>query len=175
MADATAFHRRCPGGVPLGLTPTTSTTLMTVIGDILVVNVMNRSGFTIRDYALRHHGGYLGLTPPAKILTKAHHPLITYNLGTATITYNPNLTPLCRPLYKGMLHHPGNLRGIRKHPYVAIVAARMERSYNVAPHQRCNRPIRKTRHTRRRHRRFPGAGRGGTHLRRLTAYRGQHV
>ena len=45
---------------PLGLTPTTSTTLMTVIGDVLVVNVMRLTGFTAAQYALRHHGGYLG-------------------------------------------------------------------------------------------------------------------
>ncbi len=44
----------------LGLTPTTSTTVMTVIGDILVVTTMRRIGFTNRDYAIRHHGGYLG-------------------------------------------------------------------------------------------------------------------
>lgn len=44
----------------LGLTPTTSTTVMTVIGDILVVGTMRRIGFTNRDYAIRHHGGYLG-------------------------------------------------------------------------------------------------------------------
>lgn len=45
---------------PLGLTPTTSTTVMTVIGDILVVKVMQKSGFTVEDYSKRHHGGYLG-------------------------------------------------------------------------------------------------------------------
>ena len=45
---------------PLGLTPTTSTTVMTVIGDVLVVSVMKRIGFTSDDYAKRHHGGYLG-------------------------------------------------------------------------------------------------------------------
>lgn len=45
---------------PLGLTPTTSTTVMTVLGDILVVRTMQRIGFEHRDYALRHHGGYLG-------------------------------------------------------------------------------------------------------------------
>lgn len=44
----------------LGLTPTTSTTVMTVIGDILVVNTMKRIHFTSKDYAKRHHGGYLG-------------------------------------------------------------------------------------------------------------------
>jgi arabinose-5-phosphate isomerase len=44
----------------LGLTPTTSTTVMTVIGDILVVSTMKRIGFTNEEYAKRHHGGYLG-------------------------------------------------------------------------------------------------------------------
>ncbi len=45
---------------PLGLTPTTSTTVMTVIGDALVVCLMEKIGFSSHDYALRHHGGYLG-------------------------------------------------------------------------------------------------------------------
>lgn len=45
---------------PLGLTPTTSATTMAVIGDVLVVLMMKRIGFTSRDYARRHHGGYLG-------------------------------------------------------------------------------------------------------------------
>lgn len=45
---------------PLGLTPTTSTTMMTVIGDILVVGTMTAIGYTSEQYAKRHHGGYLG-------------------------------------------------------------------------------------------------------------------
>ena len=45
---------------PLGLTPTTSTTVMTVVGDILVVSMMEKINFTKEDYAKRHHSGYLG-------------------------------------------------------------------------------------------------------------------
>ncbi len=45
---------------PLGLSPTTSTTVMTVIGDALIVLMMEKIGFTNEDYAKRHHGGYLG-------------------------------------------------------------------------------------------------------------------
>jgi arabinose-5-phosphate isomerase len=45
---------------PLGLTPTTSTTVFTVIGDALVVMMMEKIGFKSADYAKRHHGGYLG-------------------------------------------------------------------------------------------------------------------
>lgn len=44
----------------LGMTPTTSTTAMTVIGDILVVETMKETKFTIEEYSKRHHGGYLG-------------------------------------------------------------------------------------------------------------------
>jgi arabinose-5-phosphate isomerase len=46
---------------PLGLTPTTSTTVMTVIGDALVVLLMEKIGFNATDYSKRHHGGYLGI------------------------------------------------------------------------------------------------------------------
>jgi len=45
----------------LGLTPTTSTTVMTVIGDALVVLMMGKIKFNATDYAHRHHGGYLGM------------------------------------------------------------------------------------------------------------------
>lgn len=60
LADATLHTGNAPEVCPLGMTPTTSTTQMTVIGDILVVNVMKRTGFTRAEYAKRHHGGYLG-------------------------------------------------------------------------------------------------------------------
>ena len=45
---------------PLGLTPTISTTLMTVIGDILVVELMKKIKFSKQEYSKRHHSGYLG-------------------------------------------------------------------------------------------------------------------
>lgn len=45
---------------PLGLTPTTSTTVMNVIGNILVTLMMEKINFSKREYGKRHHGGYLG-------------------------------------------------------------------------------------------------------------------
>jgi arabinose-5-phosphate isomerase len=45
---------------PLGLAPTTSTTVMTVVGDLLVVGMMDKIKFTREEYAKRHHSGYLG-------------------------------------------------------------------------------------------------------------------
>lgn len=60
LADVTLSTGGAPEVCPLGLTPTTSTTMMTVIGDLLVVSTMEGIGFTAADYAKRHHGGYLG-------------------------------------------------------------------------------------------------------------------
>lgn len=60
-ADVTIFTGNPKEVCALGLTPTTSTTTMTVIGDILVVLLMKKIGFSHADYAKRHHGGYLGV------------------------------------------------------------------------------------------------------------------
>lgn len=60
IADVTLHTGGAAEVCPLGLTPTTSTTVMTVIGDVLVVSVMKATGFTREEYAKRHHGGYLG-------------------------------------------------------------------------------------------------------------------
>lgn len=66
-ADVTLFTGGAPEVCPLGLTPTVSTTVMTVIGDILVVNTMHAIGFDREQYAKRHHGGYLGATARGEI------------------------------------------------------------------------------------------------------------
>ena len=62
MADITIYTGGAPEVCPLGLTPTVSTTAMTVIGDVLVVSTMQAIGFDRVSYAKRHHGGYLGAT-----------------------------------------------------------------------------------------------------------------
>lgn len=45
---------------PLGLVPTTSTTCMSIVGDVLVVALMQKINFTKAEFAKRHHSGYLG-------------------------------------------------------------------------------------------------------------------
>ena len=55
----------------LGLTPTTSTTVMSVIGDVLCVLLQQKTGFTAERYAKVHHGGYLGAK--ARTITKNTH------------------------------------------------------------------------------------------------------
>jgi arabinose-5-phosphate isomerase len=59
-ATFTLFTGKPEEVCPLGLTPTTSTTVMTVISDVLTVLLMEKIGFTAEEYAKRHHGGYLG-------------------------------------------------------------------------------------------------------------------
>lgn len=50
------FEEACP----LGMAPTTSTTVMLALGDVLAILVMEQKGFSKEDFARRHHGGYLG-------------------------------------------------------------------------------------------------------------------
>ena len=45
---------------PLGFTPTASTSAMLALSDALALVVMEERGFTKEDFAVRHHGGYLG-------------------------------------------------------------------------------------------------------------------
>jgi len=59
-ADITLYTGGPEEICPLGLTPTCSTTVMSVAGDILVVLLMEKIGFTKAEYAKRHHSGYLG-------------------------------------------------------------------------------------------------------------------
>jgi len=45
---------------PLGLAPTTSTTLMMALGDAIAVTLMQQRGFSEKDFARLHPGGSLG-------------------------------------------------------------------------------------------------------------------
>ena len=47
-------------GCPMGLAPTTSTTMMLALGDALAVALLDRRGFSTRDFQLLHPGGSLG-------------------------------------------------------------------------------------------------------------------
>lgn len=51
---------RFPEAGPLGLAPTTSTTVMMALGDALAMTLVNRRGFTKEEFAAFHPGGDLG-------------------------------------------------------------------------------------------------------------------
>ncbi len=59
-ADIGLILPRAPEACPLGLAPTTSTTLMLGLGDALAVALLDRRGFTAEDFQVLHPGGKLG-------------------------------------------------------------------------------------------------------------------
>ena len=59
-ADCSLILPEMPEACPMGLAPTTSTTLMLAIGDALAVALLDRRKFTKQDFQVLHPGGKLG-------------------------------------------------------------------------------------------------------------------
>ncbi|MCE2509680.1 MAG: KpsF/GutQ family sugar-phosphate isomerase [Alphaproteobacteria bacterium] len=59
-ADVTLLLPAAPEACPLGLAPTTSTTVMLALGDALAVALLERKGFTADEFQVLHPGGQLG-------------------------------------------------------------------------------------------------------------------
>ena len=59
-ADVKLLLPRTPEACPMGLAPTTSTTMMQALGDALAVALMERKGFSPDQYRDLHPGGSLG-------------------------------------------------------------------------------------------------------------------
>jgi arabinose-5-phosphate isomerase len=60
MADVTLLLPATPEACPMGLAPTTSTTVSMALGDALSVALLERKGFTSTDFRVFHPGGKLG-------------------------------------------------------------------------------------------------------------------
>ncbi|MFO0293011.1 MAG: SIS domain-containing protein [Rhodospirillales bacterium] len=59
-ADVALVLPNVPEACPLGLAPTTSTTMMLALGDALAVALLERKGFTADQFRVFHPGGRLG-------------------------------------------------------------------------------------------------------------------
>ena len=59
-ADIALILPPCPEACPNGLAPTTSTTLTLALGDALAVTLLEKKGFTEKDFKVFHPGGKLG-------------------------------------------------------------------------------------------------------------------
>jgi len=59
-ADVLLLLPDAPEACPMGLAPTTSTTLMLALGDALAIALLERRGFSRDDYKQLHPGGSLG-------------------------------------------------------------------------------------------------------------------
>jgi len=60
QADVTLLLPAAPEACPLGLAPTTSTTMMLALGDALAIALLERRGFSAQDFHALHPGGQLG-------------------------------------------------------------------------------------------------------------------
>jgi len=59
-ADVALILPRTEEACPMGLAPTTSTTLMMALGDAIAIALLERKGFSADDFQLLHPGGTLG-------------------------------------------------------------------------------------------------------------------
>jgi arabinose-5-phosphate isomerase len=59
-ADVVLLLPRAAEACPMGLAPTTSTTMMIALGDALAIALLERRGFSSADFQLYHPGGKLG-------------------------------------------------------------------------------------------------------------------
>jgi arabinose-5-phosphate isomerase len=59
-ADVTLLLPRAAEACPLGLAPTTSTTMMLALGDAISIALLQRRGFSSSDFQILHPGGRLG-------------------------------------------------------------------------------------------------------------------
>ena len=60
MADVTLLLPTMPEACPMGLAPTTSTTVSLALGDAIAVALLERKGFSPQDFHALHPGGRLG-------------------------------------------------------------------------------------------------------------------
>ena len=60
QADVALILPPSPEACPLGLAPTTSTTMALALGDALAVALLERKGFSAEDFQVLHPGGRLG-------------------------------------------------------------------------------------------------------------------
>lgn len=59
-SDVALILPNSPEACPMGLAPTTSTTLSLALGDAIAVTLLNRKGFSVPDFKMFHPGGKLG-------------------------------------------------------------------------------------------------------------------
>ena len=85
-ADVTLLLPAAVEACPNGLAPTTSTTMMMVLGDALAIALLERKGFSANDFQRLHPGGQLGrrLLKVADIMHRdAGVPLVSQDAGMA--------------------------------------------------------------------------------------------
>ncbi len=70
-ADVALLLPAAPEACPMGLAPTTSTTMALALGDALAVALLERKGFSADHYHVLHPGGRLGSRPGSRLIKVA--------------------------------------------------------------------------------------------------------
>lgn len=60
QSDTALILPHSPEACPMGLAPTTSTTMMLALGDAIAIALLERKGFSAQDFQVLHPGGTLG-------------------------------------------------------------------------------------------------------------------
>ena len=81
QADVALILPPAPEACPMGLAPTTSSTMMLGLGDAIAIALLERRGFSAKDFQVLHPGGSLG----QKLLR------------VADLMHGDHELPLCRP------------------------------------------------------------------------------
>ncbi|MCE2481678.1 MAG: KpsF/GutQ family sugar-phosphate isomerase [Alphaproteobacteria bacterium] len=72
QADIALVLPPAPEACPMGLAPTTSTTMMLGLGDALAIALLERRGFTPRQFGMLHPGGRLGRAAVVRVRDIMH-------------------------------------------------------------------------------------------------------
>ena len=82
QSDVTLVLPAAPEACPMGLAPTTSTTMMLALGDAIAIALLGRRGFSANEFRTLHPGGRLGQAAVVRV---------------ADIMHTGNAIPLVRP------------------------------------------------------------------------------
>ncbi|HZS84771.1 MAG TPA: KpsF/GutQ family sugar-phosphate isomerase [Stellaceae bacterium] len=124
---------------PMGLAPTTSTTMMLALGDAIAVALLERKGFSVTDFHVLHPGGQLGrkLLRVSDIMHRGEAmPLVAGGTGMAEAILVMSAKSFgC----VGVVDEAGRLVGIitdgdlRRHMSSELLAARVEAVMSTSP------------------------------------------
>ncbi|MEX6505096.1 SIS domain-containing protein [Jiella sp. M17.18] len=131
-ADETIVLPRATEACPLGLAPTTSTTLQLATGDALAVALLERRGFTSGDFHVFHPGGQLGAS--LKHVADIMHTGESLPLVKAGTAMSEAIIVMSRKGFGcvGVVDPEGRLRGIvtdgdlRRHLDSQLLARRVD-------------------------------------------------
>ena len=109
IIDTSVKREACP----LGLAPTTSTTVMLALGDAIAVALLDKKGFKEKDFAFYHPGGILGkrlLLTVGDIMRKGHDtPVVKDTMKVKQVLFT---ITKCRAGSASVIDSKGKLVGI---------------------------------------------------------------